>query len=190
MHLHELIDRLRTTWQFQSDTYPALQGANSKEIDRFKRTHVMLHLQKALGRLAEIEEQVDHGMVAAADRALVVDVLAKFVGGAMQMAAVCGIRPEDLDARIRQLYPLRLATPAQMHDLLMRPADFFALLGFEPVTAGLPVDGRGPRIRVGMKPGTTVMPPAEIEFSVGESRVRARIEPFIEAESPEPYANR
>jgi len=184
MRLQEILGRLLANWQCKPEDYPPLQGSNAAESARFKRTHVMLHLQKALGRLAEGLERQDHGSASGINMA---EIVTKLIGGAMQLAAIDGIPAEDIAAKIRFIYPARYATATELHLLMMSSTgEFFEAIGCVPVIALIPTDGQGLRIRVGLQPGSP-MPPSEIEFFAGEEIVRAKIEPYIETEEAVPY---
>ncbi len=55
------MNKIAENWQFTDFSYPAFRGLEEPERTERALGHVLLHLQKEVGKLAKVQERMDHG---------------------------------------------------------------------------------------------------------------------------------
>lgn len=61
MTLQDLMDLVTREWPFNEENYPLLKGCSDEEKKQFAIRHILIHMVKAHGQLAESVEPWDHG---------------------------------------------------------------------------------------------------------------------------------
>lgn len=105
MHLAEIVRLVVNHWQWTPQYYPILEKIPEEAHGAFKRHHVLIHLEKQIGKLAAVQENDDHGKTTFLnDRGYLVEHLAKLITCTLQLAQTMGITPEELEAYITNFY--------------------------------------------------------------------------------------
>ncbi len=104
MNLQDLMDRIHNRWPWTKENYPRFpEGDEGGKAWRMR--HILLHLVKETGAIANILERRDHGSSVQNERALrrlVCDLSAKVVMNGLELARSFDITAEDLIAAIDQ----------------------------------------------------------------------------------------
>jgi protein-disulfide isomerase len=96
MALGELMDVVTRHWSFDDHSYPGLAQLSDAQRRAFALRHILMHQQKAAGRLAEVCEPVDHG--APLDEGKLRLATRNFFINTLRLAAAAGMTAEDLTA--------------------------------------------------------------------------------------------
>lgn len=107
MDLKEIRKIVKKRWKFSSGEYPDLFSLASVQTsggeERFVRSHILKHMMKSVGKIAEIEEDDDHSHSKIHDskermRALI----GKMLINLMQLAESYGISNKEIEKFIRE----------------------------------------------------------------------------------------
>lgn len=100
-NLKTYLDKLPNRWVWDEDNYPSLARIAPEDRDAFRRKHVLMHLMKQVGKLAEADEKRDHTKASVLDddegRREIVKLLGKTMLNCLQYAEIQGITAEELD---------------------------------------------------------------------------------------------
>ncbi len=100
MDFKELMETVAKNWPFDEKTYLELKGVNEETKLRFAVKHVLLHLQKSLGQMAEICESADHkGTLDPLDLEL---HASKFAVNTVRLLGLIGVDAERLDRFVEE----------------------------------------------------------------------------------------
>lgn len=101
MNLKEIREIVRKRWTFTPEKYPDLHDLRVEGARRFERGHVLKHILKSLGKIAENEEARDHGGVTFDLKDKMRPLIGKMLVNLMQLADSYGISDEELERFIR-----------------------------------------------------------------------------------------
>lgn len=108
MTLGGLMDLVAQHWPFDEQSYPGLvQLAGNTEWRMFALRHILMHQQKAAGRLAEVCEPVDHG--APLDEEKLRLVTRNFLINTLRLASAAGMTAEGLTTAVHNWAALKHA---------------------------------------------------------------------------------
>ena len=95
MDLKRLTEIVVRSWSFNEDTYPDLAGATPSERTLFAMRHILLHVQKDVGKLASVCEAADHRNkeINVYEVPLIVR---NFLMNTLRLAEVAKVTPEEL----------------------------------------------------------------------------------------------
>ncbi|MBI4095203.1 MAG: hypothetical protein HY435_03360 [Candidatus Liptonbacteria bacterium] len=97
MNLSELMSLVRDNWLFDEANYPQIRECSDSEQQLFALRHVLMHLAKALGKLSEIVEPLDHKSVPEPpNKATFEPIVRNFLINTLKLADIAGISPEEL----------------------------------------------------------------------------------------------
>lgn len=103
MEFRELFDIVRDQWLFDGGKYrdfPVDPIGKRKYAIR----HIRDHWSKAEGSIATVTEVADHtNHDATLDFEILGDAAVKMLVGALRVADIVGLQPEDIEERVRQL---------------------------------------------------------------------------------------
>lgn len=103
MSVQELTDYINQNWIWDEKTYPLL-GVLTAEEDRqhFRKQHILHHLQKQVGGLADLIEDAEHGIKidAVKERALI----SKLLLNTLEMIHISGLNEQSVVDWIKDLY--------------------------------------------------------------------------------------
>ena len=99
MSLDDLMETVLRHWSFDANSYPVMVGLSEKDSKVFALRHILMHQNKAVGRLAEVCEPADHG--APLDEEKLRTATRNFLINTLQLASVAGIRAGDLETAVQ-----------------------------------------------------------------------------------------
>jgi len=99
MELVELTELVAKHWPFDESNYPRMQGLSEGDRKEFALRHILMHQQKAVAKLTEVIEPLDHG--AAPDEGKLRQATRNFLINTLRLAAVAGISAEELAASVQ-----------------------------------------------------------------------------------------
>lgn len=102
MDIEKLSEFIEERWQFEESNYPPLVGMDEEEKKRFIARHILMHLQKELGKLARVCEPVDHGKPF--DTSQFPEILRDLIIESLRLSKVVGVSTADIIASINTLY--------------------------------------------------------------------------------------
>jgi hypothetical protein len=102
MHLFEIREIVKQRWTFTPDKYPDLHDLRIEGARRFERGHILKHMLKSLGKIAENEEARDHGSITFDLKDKMRPLIGKMLVNLMQLAESYGISDEELERFIRE----------------------------------------------------------------------------------------
>lgn len=101
--IQELTDYIDQNWIWDEKTYPLLKVLVAEE-DRqhFQKQHILHHLQKQVGGLADLIEDAEHGIKidAAKERTLI----SKLLLNTLELIHVSGLNEQSVVDWIKELY--------------------------------------------------------------------------------------
>lgn len=101
-NLKTYLDKLPDRWVWDPENYPVLERTDEKDRDAFRRKHVLTHMMKQIGKLAEADEKHDHMKASILDdeegKKEIVKLLGKTMLNCLQYADIQGVTAEELDA--------------------------------------------------------------------------------------------
>ena len=96
MHdIQSTIDIIAKQYFFDEQAYPLLRGADQSSIYTFALRHLLLHMQKSLGKIATALEAEDHGQDMNVQ--LLTEGLAKMHLNTLRMAELLSVKGETLN---------------------------------------------------------------------------------------------
>lgn len=102
--LHDLLLDVYREWEFTSENYPELAHLHGEARLKFIRDHLVKHLQKILGKLAELYEPLDHGRSLPEDyNDQIRIILGKALATLLQLANIEGLQDFDLERAVQSV---------------------------------------------------------------------------------------
>lgn len=100
MELQELMDIVVGTWPFDAENYPLMNGLSPERRKEFVLRHILMHQAKALAKLTEVIEPLDHG--APLDDLKLCQATRNFLINTLRLADVVDMRARALARAIQE----------------------------------------------------------------------------------------
>lgn len=101
MNIGDLTDIIVKDWPFDVTNYPRLARIPTEQHREFAIRHILMHQQKACGKLAEVSEPMEHGVVALLDETKLRLATRNFLINTLRLAVVVGITPDQLVRQVQ-----------------------------------------------------------------------------------------
>lgn len=101
MNLSEIRQIVRERWSFDAEKYPDLAQLSTEGARRFARGHILKHIMKSVGKIAEIEEARDHSSLVFDAKDKLRPLIGKMLVNLIQLAESYRISDEELERYIR-----------------------------------------------------------------------------------------
>lgn len=90
-----------TAWVFDKNTYPILEGIESREMrESFILHHILSHHRKESEKMNTVLEQMDHGLPV--NEKMILDGVIGAIITASQFGVNAGISPERMESALRK----------------------------------------------------------------------------------------
>jgi NTP pyrophosphatase (non-canonical NTP hydrolase) len=105
MDLSKLMELVSEHWDWTLAKYYELEGADIRRADRFKRGHVLHHLQTEVGEIANLEERMAHRdsyLTLGKLEVAMAKVVAKLLIDVLQLANVLRLQPGVIEKALER----------------------------------------------------------------------------------------
>ncbi len=92
---------INSKYVFNEENYPNMKGMDAAQQAMFVLNHSVLHMQKSIGKIAEVCENYDHsGKINETDGAKVEEATVKMLINTLKLAHELGLNGEGLAERV------------------------------------------------------------------------------------------
>ena len=104
-NLQELMDLIGSKYVFNKENYPKMDDSSTETKQMFAIVHSNFHMQKSLGKIAEVCEEYDHkGNRTHQGITKVEEAIVKMFINTLKLAEELGFSAEELFERVEQFY--------------------------------------------------------------------------------------
>jgi hypothetical protein len=103
--IQQLMELIGSKYVFKEENYPAMKGMTEEQKKVFALNHSILHMQKSIGKLAEVCEKYDHtGEYVPGSMDQVSEATVKMVINSLKLAQEIGFNGFELSERVQDFY--------------------------------------------------------------------------------------
>jgi len=98
MELKELMELIEESWTFDENNHPGIDRLSADQVSLFAVRHILMHQQKAVGRLVEAYEPTDHWQPLIKSAVLL--AVRNSLVNTLRLASTIGLKASELEGYV------------------------------------------------------------------------------------------